>query len=101
MGKLIMTMREYKKKEQERLKNRFKNLHSNIKIKPGPGVMPRSPIPNPNAPSALQKPPDRVFKVGKVPIKRKMLSQTPVGMANASTSAKYIPPRKTRKSNRL
>ena len=66
------------------------------------GVMPtRSPIPNPNAPSALQRPPNKVFKVGKVPIKRKMLPQTPVGMANTPTSAKYIPPRKTRKSNRL
>ena len=59
------------------------------------------PIPNPNAPSALQRPPSKVFKVGKVPIKRKMLPQTPVGMANAPTSAKYIPPRKTRKSSRL
>ena len=64
-------------------------------------VIRRSPVPNPNAPSALQRPPDRVFKVGKVPIKRKMLPQTPVGMANAPTSAKYIPPRKTRKSSRL
>ena len=70
------------------------------KIKPVLGVL-RSPVPNPNAPSALQRPPDKVFKVGKVPIKRKMLPQTPVGMANAPTSAKYIPPRKTRKSSRL
>ena len=53
------------------------------KIKPVLGVL-RSPVPK-----------------GKVPIKRKMLPQTPVGMANAPTSAKYIPPRKTRKSSRL
>ena len=54
---------------------------------------------NPNAPSALQKPPSKTLKVGKVPIKRKMLTQTPVGMANSTTSAKYVPPRKSRKSN--
>ena len=57
--------------------------------------------PNPNAPSALQKQPTAVFKVGKVPIKRKMMEQTPVAMANATTSTKYAPPRKTRKANRL
>ena len=57
--------------------------------------------PNPNAPSYLQKQPTAVFKVGKVPIKRKMMEQTPVAMANATTSTKYAPPRKTRKANRL
>ena len=61
----------------------------------------KNKAPNPNAPSALQKQPTAVFKVGKVPIKRKMLEQTPVAMANATTSTKYAPPRKTRKANRL
>ena len=61
----------------------------------------KSSAPNPNAPSYLQKQPTAVFKVGKVPIKRKMLEQTPVAMANATTSTKYAPPRKTRKANRL
>ena len=59
----------------------------------------RRGVPNPNAPSALQKPPTKIMRVGKVPVKRKMLPQTPVGMANSTTSAKYIPPRKSRKSN--
>ena len=68
-----------------------------------PMIMPINvaPVPNKNAPSALQKPPTKVFKVGKVPIKRKMMEQTPVAMANATTSAKYAPVKKSRKSNRL
>ena len=61
----------------------------------------KSSAPNPNAPSYLQKQPTAVFKVGKVPIKRKMMEQTPVAMANATTTAKYAPPRKSRKANRL
>ena len=56
---------------------------------------------NPNAPSALQKPPTNTFKVGKVPVKRKMLDQTPVAMANSTSSAKYAPPRKSNKRAKL
>ena len=35
--------------------------------------------------------PLKVFKVNKPPIKQKMLEQTPVGMANATPSEKYVP----------
>lgn len=65
------------------------------------GMIRKNPAPNPNAPSALQRQPTAVFKVGKVPVKRKMMEQTPVAMANATTTAKYAPPRKSRKANRL
>lgn len=58
-------------------------------------------VPNKNAPSDLQKPPTKVFQVGKVPIKRKMLDQTPVAMANSTSSAKYAPPRKSNKRIKL
>ena len=56
---------------------------------------------NPNAPSELQKPPSKILRVGKVAIKRKMLSQTPVGMANSTTSTKYIPPRKSTRKQKI
>ena len=37
----------------------------------------------------------------KCPIKMKLLPQTPVGMANAQTSAKFIPQKKKNKDKKL
>ena len=41
-----------------------------------------------------------IGSVGKVPVKKKLLNQTPVGMANAPTSAKYAPIRPNKNNKR-